>query len=57
MPRNGPTQQAKPAERHYPATKARGDEIILNFPSLRHGRFVFGLADAVGPALILGLGR
>jgi hypothetical protein len=47
MARQGPAQPApEPKQKPYPATKARGGEIILKTP-LRRWIFIAGLAGAV----------
>ena len=45
-----------PAEKVYPAEKARGGEIILRTP-LRRAIFIGGLAGAVVLALLLAIAR
>jgi len=57
MVREGPAQSAPPpAEKAYPAEKARGGEIILKTP-LQRGVFIAGLAGAVVLVLALALLR
>ena len=57
MTRQGPTQPASQQKQEpYPASKARGGEIILNTP-LRRWIFIAGLVGAVLLALALGFFR
>lgn len=51
---NGPPPREQPAEKPYPAEKARGGEIILRTPAQR-GIFIAGLAGAIVLMLVLAL--